>query len=475
LPFFKNYKIMKSSYLNSSKKRIIFDITTSRSWGSRPPVGVIRAEKELGAYLLNQYKDKEITFCYFDDEKNIFFEISNEEAKNFIKKSQKQVINPEIQNTQNKTNDLILKYLRKIQSYIFNFSINHKSIHIFLHLTKSYLKGIFGLLKILINVNFSNKNKTQPEDNLYKDEVKFCKEDTYISLGLDWDHKKKIIEIYNLKKKIKFKVILFCYDLVAIKYPQFVPTGFTALFTHYLIDALWCADKMICISQKTKNDLVEFINEMDTPKPILKVIHFGSDFKKEKDYKCPTLTPQLKQGNFVLYVSTIEARKNHQLLYQLWLKFHEEGLKNIPYLVFVGMHGWLIDNLLYAISKDRYVKDKIIILNNLPDDNLSWLYANCLFTLFPSFYEGWGIPVAESLSYGKTCICSNRGSLPEVGLDYCIYIDPFDSMKWYDIIKGLIVNKNKLIPLENKIKNNYKIFRWFDTGKQFLNYINKND
>jgi glycosyltransferase involved in cell wall biosynthesis len=127
----------------------------------------------------------------------------------------------------------------------------------------------------------------------------------------------------------------------------------------------------------------------------------------------------------VLFVSTIEPRKNHRLLVQIWRRLIERhGADAVPALVFAGQIGWLVDDLLSELAASHYLDGKIVLAGALADEELRQAYRSCLFTVFPSLCEGWGLPIEESLVQGKFCVASNRTAIPEAGGDLIDYFDP---------------------------------------------------
>jgi len=126
------------------------------------------------------------------------------------------------------------------------------------------------------------------------------------------------------------------------------------------------------------------------------------------------------------------------------------------------MHGWGISEFLGDIANDPRTKGLITIMNHVTDEELSLLYANASFTAFPSLYEGWGLPVAEALSYGKFCLCSDQGSLPEISGDLLNYLDPWNVQEWADCIQELVENPQILEKKERLIRSNFKPDRWID-------------
>ena len=124
-----------------------------------------------------------------------------------------------------------------------------------------------------------------------------------------------------------------------------------------------------------------------------------------------------KMGNeeYVLCVATIEVRKNHMYQVRIWERLIKEFGEKVPKLVWVGKWGWQIDELRHHLAEQGCVGDWLFIFNDISDDELDFLYNHCLFTIYTSFAEGFGLPIGESLAYKKPCIASNTTSMPEVG------------------------------------------------------------
>ena len=123
------------------------------------------------------------------------------------------------------------------------------------------------------------------------------------------------------------------------------------------------------------------------------------------------------------------------------------------------------------LTTDPEISKKITLLQGLSDNELAWLYKNCKFTVFPSFYEGWGLPIAEALSYGKCCISSNTSSMPEVGGELVEYVSPYDVAGMMAAIQHLNEDDAYRRRLESKIKSQYKPRSWSDTFEQLLSTL----
>lgn len=175
---------------------------------------------------------------------------------------------------------------------------------------------------------------------------------------------------------------------------------------------------------------------------------------------------------FVLCVCTIEARKNHVYLFLIWQRMIEDGI-DVPDLVFVGRPGWRVSELLDQIEASRFLDGRLHILNGLTDEELSGLYDRCLFTAFPSFVEGWGLPVGESLAHGKVCVASSTSSIPEVGGEHVIYVDPFDITSGYAAISKLICHPEELGRLEERIRTGSIPRTWRHVGQDFFEKLER--
>ena len=172
---------------------------------------------------------------------------------------------------------------------------------------------------------------------------------------------------------------------------------------------------ILCNSKTTERDLLQFIDDSGSPLPKHQVVHFGNQIQDQTNDALSEFIRALIDTHFILYVSTIEVRKNHEVLCLAYLELLRQGYTNLPRLVFVGSWGWGVEGLRENIELHPQLSQWVVVLEGLGDAEVSALYQACLFTVFPSFYEGWGLPVAESLAFGKWCLASFAPSLKEIG------------------------------------------------------------
>ncbi len=157
---------------------------------------------------------------------------------------------------------------------------------------------------------------------------------------------------------------------------------------------------------------------------------------------------------FVLSVSTVEIRKNHLLLAKIWVECIREGI-DLPRLVIVGRIGWDVDELLRWVAHAPELDGKVDIVSDVDDDELVHLYRDALFTVFPSRIEGWGLPVTESLTYGRVCVHSTDPAQLEASQGLMPAIHPDDFVGWKAEIVRLARDEEYRTSLERAMVEQY--------------------
>lgn len=298
-----------------------------------------------------------------------------------------------------------------------------------------------------------------PDQASRRPNAPFAAGDVYVSMGLDWDQK-DLVYLYEQKRILGFKVLLFCYDVIPVKLPHLCVGDVAASFARYFANVAWCANEVLCISECTRTDLRALLVELGTPLPTLSVIRLGCQLPLMASESIASDVAPLLGQRYVLFVSTIERRKNHETLYRAYARLVEQGETHLPLLVFVGMPGWGVNDLMADLRFDPRTQDLIKLLHHVTDADLARLYQHALFTAFPSLYEGWGLPVAESLAAGKFCLASSAASMPEVGGDLIEYLDPWDVPAWAARLRWYFNHPDLLAEKEARIKQDYQPTSW---------------
>src|SRR5262249_28986467 len=185
----------------------------------------------------------------------------------------------------------------------------------------------------------------------------------------------------------------------------------------------------------------------------------------------PRSLPDWLGGSIALSVGSIDRRKNQALLYQLWRRLIERHGERVPPLVLAGRHGWRADEVLQDLQGDPVVRGRVVALADTTDAELRWLYGRCLFTVYPSHYEGWGLPVAEALAHGKYCLASATSSLPEVGADLADYADPLDLLGWQARVERALFDPGFLPAREERIRREFRVTPWAACARPVLHAL----
>jgi tetratricopeptide (TPR) repeat protein len=302
--------------------------------------------------------------------------------------------------------------------------------------------------------------------------------DLYFIPGAFWDFVTNPSWLSSMKQKGVY-VGAYIYDLIPITHAHYCMAELTDAFNVAFSETSRFVDFTLTISEFVAQQVTDFLSAHHiAPFPAIAVplaheLHFDAQGASPTFAEPMAAAVQaLEDRAFVLCVCTIEARKNHIYLFYIWQQMIDAGI-DVPDLVFVGRHGWRVHDLLSQIAASRNLGGRLHVMHGLSDADLGRLYARCLFTVFPSFVEGWGLPVGESLAYGKLCVASSATSIPEVGGKFAIYVDPFNMTSGYEVIHRLITEPTYLASLEAKIRREFVPRTWRDVGRDFYRSIDR--
>lgn len=330
------------------------------------------------------------------------------------------------------------------------------------------------LYRLLFDYLYAKKNHNE-HINIFK----FQGGETCIIPGAFW-HLDDTSAVYKkLKKEKNIKVFLFVYDLIPISHRHFFEDSLSRSFKMQLDVFLPIADNMLSISQHTKAEIEEYAAAQEMSPPPIRVINFGfvSDVLSiDPELETDTLKAlNLDEVDFALCVGTIEPRKNLGLLLEVWKSLFRISGDKTPTLVLAGRRGWKMDWFFDELLKCNYLDGKIRVMHNLSDRDLALLYHKTKVVLFPSFVEGWGLPVEEAVAFGKYTLASNRSSIPEAGRDCAFYFDPHDNNRLQEeLIKCFgdlnYISKKEMF-ISAKRAEYARNFTWQKTAEQVLDVV----
>ncbi len=267
-------------------------------------------------------------------------------------------------------------------------------------------------------------------------------------------------------RSLRSPLIVTIHDLSYFYYPdEFLKKDLYKL-TNWTKDSITKAKKIIAVSKTTKKDILKFYN---VPEEKVSVIYNGyekNDTNENKDDNTNTDLSDLKK--YILYVGTIQPRKNLTTLIEAFAKFHTE--QPDYKLIIVGRKGWLYEEIFNKV-KEMNVEDSVIFTGYLPDSTVKKLYKDAFCFVLPSLYEGFGLPVLEAMSMGCPVIASFSSSLPEIGGEACLYFDPKNPAELTEKMNTLLQSSELRAELIQKGKERVKEFSWETCAKQTLDLI----
>jgi len=230
--------------------------------------------------------------------------------------------------------------------------------------------------------------------------------------------------IARLKERSRACFICLVHDLIPIEFPEYAKPGQAANHLSRIETAAQFADALIVNSAVTRDALQPHLDRAGRAPPVL-VAPFGVDLPA-----APIDRPPPFERPYFVYVSTIEARKNHLLLLNLWRRLAMELGDNAPLLVLVGQRGWETENVVDMLDRCPALKGAVVEHNAMPDADMVALMKGAKALLLPSFAEGFGFPLIEALELGVPALCSDIAALRETGGAVPDFLDPLDGPGW---------------------------------------------
>jgi len=290
----------------------------------------------------------------------------------------------------------------------------------------------------------------------------------FLMAGAFW-----IVKSYDLLRTLRQKgvvVTVFVHDLIQIDNPEYVDEKATHAFRRSLLDVGEIANFFTTNSAFVARELRRFlVNEMDLRTPVYPVpLATEMALSRPEPWAEESLRAEFGEAGYVLCVSTIEIRKNHVYLVNIWQELMRTGRTDLPKLVFVGKWGWEIDHLQDLLHRTNSLNGMVKVLNSVSDSMLASLYRNSRFTIYPSFAEGWGLPIGESLVLGKPCISAGVTSMPEVGGKLVRYVDPVDVATGLAAVTQLLDDPADLAAWTKQVETDFKPRTWTEFAEELL-------
>lgn len=221
------------------------------------------------------------------------------------------------------------------------------------------------------------------------------------------------------------RIVAMLHDVIPLEFPEFARPGTVRPFERSVRDLAQGADGIIYNSQDTRRRTEALLTRWGARRPPGVVAQLGVDVADASDNNVEAAHP------YFVTIGTIEPRKNQLLLLHIWRRFYEtRSPEEIPHLHIVGRRGWENENIIDLLERSAMMNRVVFERQKLEDREMTRLLAGARALLFPSFIEGFGIPLVEALALGVPAICSDGEALREVGGDAPDYLDCLDGPGW---------------------------------------------
>jgi len=252
------------------------------------------------------------------------------------------------------------------------------------------------------------------------------------------------------------------YDLCFLEYPETTSEANRLVCFNGVFQAGLRADLIIAISQYSRNHFLQIFPHY--PADRIVTVHPASRFTRQENLSPSNKLTRLQPDRFWLTVGTLEPRKNHRRMLKAYARLKAQTGQTFP-LVLAGGPGWLMQGFAEFIQELGLTQD-VIRLGYVNNAELQWLYQNCYAFLYPSLFEGFGMPVLEAMTLGAPVIVSNRSSLPEIVESAGLLVDPFQEESIVNAMHQLVTGQANRELLQQQSLTRAREFSWQTAAQQ---------
>ncbi len=258
------------------------------------------------------------------------------------------------------------------------------------------------------------------------------------------------------------KLVYTLYDLSFLEHPDWSTEANRVSCFEGVFNASLYADSVIAISEYSRRTFLETFPYF--PKDRITIVSPASRFESSPTPKRTSSLANLRTDSFWLHVGTDEPRKNLDHLLRAYATVRTESRSSIP-LVLSGADGWTVGNLEHRIDRLGLSED-VIRLGYVDEGDLEWLYTNCFGFVFPSLYEGFGMPVLEAMALGAPVVASRTTSIPEITGSAALLIDPLDHNSTAAAMQRLVDEPAERDSLRRASIEQSSKFSWEDSARR---------
>lgn len=274
---------------------------------------------------------------------------------------------------------------------------------------------------------------------------------------------------YIVPPGVHGKTVVTVHDMVYKTFPETVRARTKYMLDSGLKRSMKRADLIVTDSEFSKSEILKYFPQHEEK---LRVVPCGVDLQKFRPCDAPERIPEVKkslgiEGEYFLYLGTIEPRKNLERLIEAYHIFSQRA-ENAPRLVLAGGKGWLYDSIFEKV-KELNLEEKILFTQYVPSEDMNPLMCGAIAFVFPSIYEGFGMPPLEAMACGVPVISSDAASLPEVTGDCAVICDPYSSESISDGLYRLYSDDNLRKSLSERGLERARTFTWEHSAEILYN------
>lgn len=244
----------------------------------------------------------------------------------------------------------------------------------------------------------------------------------------------------QIKQQLQADMLYYLHDLIPIEFPEYTNNPNALAMHQRRLKTMASTGRLVLAnSEDSRQKFLSYCAAHQLPEPETHTLYIGVEdqFINAAHQPKQPLTKRfshLAQSPYFITIGTIEARKNHLSLLHIWRQLVDQLGEHCPKLIILGKRGWKIEHVFHLLEASPALKKTVIEIQDANDPEMMSLTQHAQALLFPSFAEGWGMPLAEALTLNTPAICSDLPALRECGRNHCTYLNPIDSLGWKEAI-----------------------------------------
>jgi len=263
------------------------------------------------------------------------------------------------------------------------------------------------------------------------------------------------------------RYVVTIHDLVPLFFPELVPHKHLLFFKLFMKRVAHIADIIITDSEHSKHDIIQYLHVAEEK---VRVVYLGYEARQKAPFDPQAFQNMLGRYGirqpYLLFVGVIEPKKNLERLVDAFVLLRRENEfgKDLQ-LVIAGGKGWFYEQLYHKVQELK-LDQQIVFTEFFPEEELALLYRGAELFVFPSIYEGFGLPVVEAMSFGVPVVTSNVSSLPEIAGNAGILVDPYEPAAICQGIVDVLADEGKKEEMRQAGRTQAQKFSWQRTAKE---------